>query len=108
MGLRKTDKEKKAAAAQRKKNRQWVGKQWKKLTKGATPESKGIVTSAIGRKKFVDKTKDSPAAKGGFDAKERLKIREKHQEFLKKRKEGTHRKKRLTNAQKLKQRMGKK
>jgi len=120
MGLKKTLKEKIRAAAQRKRTRAWLsskvgkGLDWATKKLGATKDSKGIVSGALGRRKkkqddkaWAKKTSNSPAAKAGFSDKERIALKEKHEAFKEKRKAGTHRKKKLTNAEKLRMGRGK-
>ena len=58
-------------------------------------------------KAWAKKTSKSPAAKAGFSDKERIALKEKHEAWKAKRKAGTHRKKKLTNAEKLRMRRSK-
>ena len=112
MGLKKTDKEKKAAAEQRKKNRKGLAKFASKVWKGAkyhatTPHAQVKRDQAKKKEdlKIKDKVKKdtkSPAAKAGLSVEQRTAAALKHAEFKAKRKAGTHRKKKLTNAQKIK------
>ena len=72
--------------------------------KSKTPRKK---KSEMGKKEWTKATSGSPAARGGFSDKERWELQKKHREWKAKRKAGTHRKKNLTNAEKLRLRRSK-
>ena len=63
--------------------------------------------SEMGKKEWIKATSGSPAARGGFSDKERWELQKKHREWKAKRKAGTHRKKNLTNAEKIRLRRSK-
>tara|TARA_R100001530_G_scaffold16575_1_gene14508 strand:+ start:338 stop:721 length:384 start_codon:yes stop_codon:yes gene_type:complete len=102
MGLKKTEAEKKAAAAQRKKNRQGLVHGWKYLTDAKyykEEKAKGKLKKESERLK-ITKDDKTPAAKAGLSVKQRTEAAQRNEKFQAAKKAGTHRKKPMTRAEK--------
>ena len=103
----------KSKEAKERRKREGIGEYKKKPTTTKKSEDTSKKSDSLkagkkelGKEEWLKKTRRSPAASAGFSDDERWAMQQKHREWKAKRKAGTHRKKRLTNAEKLKARTG--